>query len=279
MFITPRHLKLADWGHNEVVMDRLVLGVEINGQARAYPIQYIAYHHQVIDTIGGKPVMVTYCSVCRTGRVFEPIVKGKQNAFRLVGMDHFNAMFEDKTTGTWWRQVNGEAVAGPLKAQFLPEVESRQMTLAQWLALYPKSLVMQPDRSFTEEYMKLEKYEDGQGGKLTGSSRKSWANKSWVLGVESGGKNKAYDWNEFYRQRLICDSLGQKKIVLMLGEDGKSFAGFEYNGDDKPAIEGNMLRIGDTRYDMAGRAETEDAPVLKAIKTCQEFWHSWQCFH
>ena len=104
---------MANWGNNTVVIDRLVLGVQINGQARAYPIQYIAYHHQVTDTVGGKPIMVTYCSVCRSGRVFEPRISGKQDAFRLVGMDHFNAMFEDKTTGTWWRQVNGEAVAGP----------------------------------------------------------------------------------------------------------------------------------------------------------------------
>lgn len=279
MFISPRYLAMADWGHNVVVMNRLVLGVEINGQARAYPIQYIAYHHQVTDTVGGKPIMVTYCSVCRTGRVFEPTINGRQNTFRLVGMDHFNAMFEDKSTGTWWRQVDGEAVAGPLKGQFLPEVESRQMTLAQWLALYPQSLVMQPDPSFAGEYIELEKYEDGKGGKLTGTDKHSWRDKSWVLGVESGDINKAYDWNAFCKKRLICDSFGRKKIVVMLAEDAKSFAGFEYTGEGKPTLEGNMLKIGDERYDMAGRPEIEDGQVLKAVKTCQEFWHSWRYFH
>ena len=43
--------------------------------------------------------MVTYCTVCRTGRVFSPIVEGQPETFRLVGMDHFNAMFEDEGTG------------------------------------------------------------------------------------------------------------------------------------------------------------------------------------
>jgi hypothetical protein len=65
--------------------------------------------------------MITYCTVCRTGRVFEPVVNGKFEKFRLVGMDHFNAMFEDVTTKSWWRQVTGEAITGKLKGQQLPK--------------------------------------------------------------------------------------------------------------------------------------------------------------
>ncbi|MEZ4848709.1 MAG: hypothetical protein R3B93_08845 [Bacteroidia bacterium] len=62
------------------------------------------YHHQVLDTIGGKhimdlPVRLSY------RKDFEPVVNGKPEIFRLVGMDHFNAMFEDQTTKSWWRQV------------------------------------------------------------------------------------------------------------------------------------------------------------------------------
>ncbi|WP_199879948.1 DUF3179 domain-containing (seleno)protein [Arundinibacter roseus] len=81
--------------------------MEVNNQAHEYPIQNIEYHHQIQDTPGGKLIIVTYCTVCHTGRVFEPIVNGQLETFLLVGMDHFNTMFEDKTTGSWWRQVNG----------------------------------------------------------------------------------------------------------------------------------------------------------------------------
>ena len=52
-------------------------------------------------------------------------------------MDHFNAMLEDNTTKSWWRQVTGEAVAGKLKGQQLPEVYSTQTTLKHWLELHP----------------------------------------------------------------------------------------------------------------------------------------------
>lgn len=100
-------------------------------EASAYPIQFIGYHHQVRDTVGGQPVMVTYCTVCRTGRVFLPKVQGAAETFRLVGIDHFNAMLEDARTGTWWRQATGEAVGGPLRGEVLPEIASTQASLGE----------------------------------------------------------------------------------------------------------------------------------------------------
>ena len=98
MFKQPEQLLLVSADKNKVDSNRLIIGVSINGKAKAYPIRFLGYHHHVQDTVGGKLIMVTYCTVCRTGRVFEPLVNGKEEKFRLVGMDHFNAMLEDATT-------------------------------------------------------------------------------------------------------------------------------------------------------------------------------------
>jgi hypothetical protein len=43
-----------------VAEDDMVLAVELNGDAAAYPIRQVAYHHVVQDTLGGIPVLVTY---------------------------------------------------------------------------------------------------------------------------------------------------------------------------------------------------------------------------
>ncbi|HXI98346.1 MAG TPA: DUF3179 domain-containing (seleno)protein, partial [Gemmatimonadaceae bacterium] len=115
MFVAPASVTMLPADRNKVDTARLVVGIDVDGHARAFPIQFIGYHHQVRDTVAGKPVMVSYCTVCRTGRVFSPIVDGRSETFRLVGMDHFNAMFEDARTHSWWRQANGEAIAGPSK--------------------------------------------------------------------------------------------------------------------------------------------------------------------
>ena len=141
IFIAPASLDMEPVERNRVEMARLVVGIELGGDARAYPVQFIGYHHQVRDVVAGQPVLVSFCTVCRTGRVFRPIVRGKVESFRLVGMDHFNAMFEGARTGSWWRQANGEAIAGPLAGDTLPEIPSRQVMLAQWLALHWNRLV------------------------------------------------------------------------------------------------------------------------------------------
>lgn len=98
MFYQPRQKSMVGVGRNKVDTNQLVIGISMDGESKAYPIQIIGYHHQVKDTLHGKPIMVTYCTVCRTGRIFSPFVNNKYQLFRLVGMDHFNAMFEDEDT-------------------------------------------------------------------------------------------------------------------------------------------------------------------------------------
>jgi hypothetical protein len=122
IFYQPKTKRFATASESIIDQRQLVLGLYINGEAKAYPIEIIGYHHQVRDTVGGEPVMITYCTVCRTGRAFSPIVDGKAETFRLAGMDQFNAMFEDASTESWWRQVNGIAVAGPNKGKQLREI-------------------------------------------------------------------------------------------------------------------------------------------------------------
>src|SRR6478609_114929 len=162
MFKQPDNLIMKAKAENRMKDSTMVVGVEYNGEVKAYPLRFIVYHHQVRDTVGGKPMMITYCSVCRTGRVFEPTVKGQLENFRLVGMDHFNAMFEDVTTKSWWRQATGEAVTGPLKGEVLPEVESFQVRLDKLYELYPNAIVMQLDEPIKYKYDTLGKYERGK---------------------------------------------------------------------------------------------------------------------
>jgi hypothetical protein len=281
MFYQPTVLLMADSTANKVGLDKLVLGIEMNGQAKAYPIQYIGYHHQVRDTLGGEPVMVTYCTVCRTGRVFSPKVNGKPEDFRLVGMDHFNAMFEDATTKTWWRQVTGEAVAGPLKGAQLPELHATQTSLREWFALYPNSLVMQADSTFSEEYGYMDSYDFGpERGKLTRTDTLSWQEKSWVVGLAIGNASKAFDWNRLKQERVINDQVGEQPVVIALADDGKSFFAFER--PDAAAIfslKNDTLFNGEKSWNLLGKATEPAEQDLKKITAYQEFWHSWMTFH
>lgn len=289
MFYQPRVKSFSPANGNKVKEDKLVLGVEMNGEAKAYPLQLIGYHHQVRDTVGGTPVMVTYCTVCRTGRVFSPVVNGKMEDFRLVGMDHFNAMFEDATTKSWWRQVSGEAIAGPLKGTSLKEFPARQMTLAAWLRQYPSSTVLQPDTAFNEEYKGLANYDKGRSKSgLTKRDSLSWKPKSWVVGVAHGNTAKAYDWNELVAKRMIQDSLPRLPLLIILESDTASFHVWNRNVNGtvlrfQKAGEGQLLRDENTgsAWDAKGGCVfgVMKGTQLQPVQASQEFWHSWQTFH
>ncbi len=280
MFYQPSQVIQHNAAANKVAMDRLVIGVEANGEAKAYPIQYIGYHHQVRDVLGGRPVMVTYCTVCRTGRVFEPTVDGKPEVFRLVGMDHFNAMFEDNETGSWWRQANGEAIAGPLKGKMLPELASTQTSLSQWLKLHPNSKVMQPDPVYQAKYDSMSRYESGRvKSALTKSDTLSWKDKSWVVGIQAGGVAKAFDWNRLKKERIINNQVGNVPVALVLGADNNSFFAFEKGRNDPFTFRNDTIITPTSTYNLLGKRLTGTGSDLKRLNAYQEFWHSWRTFH
>ena len=245
--------------------ESLVIAVERNGDARAYPIELIGYHHQVLDTIGGEPVLVTYCTVCRTGRAWKPEVNGQPETFRLVGMDHFNAMFEDSRTGSWWRQATGECIEGPLKGQALEEVPSQQMTLGEFASLHPKGLVFQPDSNFTEEYAGLEGFDDGTTeSSLEYRDTASWQPKSWVVGVVHNGQARAYDWNDLQASPTILDTLGGQYLEVRSRTGNADFSAYGLTIDIHERSDGSGL---------------DSSVASRAIPAYQEFWHSWRTFH
>jgi hypothetical protein len=287
MFYQPAHKYFSGSTQNKIATDRLIVGVELQGIAKAYPIQLIGYHHQVADTIGDIPIMVTYCTVCRTGRVFHPEVNGKVETFRLVGMDHYNAMFEDATTKSWWAQATGECIAGPLKGTKLKEFPSDQVRLDAWLNEYPASMILQPDEKFKQQFDQMQSYDKGVSkGRLTKRDSASWKFKSWVVGVLYKNKARTYDWNMLVSNRIIEDSLTGLPLLLVLENDTASFHAFsrqysdatlkfKLNGDSLIDINTNSL------WNLNGiciEGKLKGGALTK-VAAYQEFLHSWEYFH
>jgi Protein of unknown function (DUF3179) len=279
LFKQPKQKLLTSADNNKVDLNRLVLGVSINNESKAYPIQYLGYHHHIQDTVGGKAILVTYCTVCRTGRVYEPMVNGKKEIFRLVGMDHFNAMLEDASTKSWWRQATGEAISGKLKGQKLPEVYSTQTSLTEWLLLHPDSKILQADPSFTKSYDSTMKFESGLSrSKLTGTDSLSWKEKSWVIGIKSGTERKAYDWNQLKQQRIIQDKMETTPILLVLAKDDKSFFAFKRPGSVEFSLQNDTILYNNRHFRIDGKG-IDTSGSLEPLQAYQEFWHSWSTFN
>jgi hypothetical protein len=289
MFYQPKQKIFVSAAADTTKKDKLVIGVAINNEAKAYPIEIIGYHHQVQDTIHGQPIIVTYCTVCRTGRVFSPLVNGKHEQFRLVGMDHFNAMFEDATTKSWWQQATGTAIAGDLKGKQLTEIPSAQMRLGDWLAIYPDTKILQPDSNYLNRYADLKGFDAGTiNGKLEHRDSLSGQDNSWVVGVSIRGKAKAYDWNELVTGKIINDSLAGIPLLITIEPNGKTFYVMNREFDQQvlqfvPTASKNLMEDSQTHSSWNLNGFCISGPLqgrqLQLLQAYQEFWHSCKHFH
>jgi len=289
MFYQPENKIFVSGTDNKVAAEKLIIGIVLNGEARAYPIEIIGYHHQVRDLVGGQEVMVTYCTVCRTGRVYDPIVNGEKENFRLVGMDHFNAMFEDERTGSWWRQATGESIAGKLKGTKLPEIFSEQMTLAAWTRKHPQTKTMQPDTVFLKQYKDLTGFDDGTiKSDLERRDENVFQFKSWVVAININSKSKAYDWNNLLKMKVINDDFEKTPILLVIENDNKSFHVWNRNVENETlqfALDENGINFRDLNtnslwnYDGICTEGVFIGKQLAKIKSSQEFYHAWLQFN
>jgi hypothetical protein len=289
MFLGAKNIDFKEATTDSTNKNKLIIGVTMNGKAKAYPIDIIGYHHQIQDSIDGQPIIVTYCTVCRTGRVYSPKINGIPQQFRLVGMDHFNAMFEDALTKSWWQQATGTAITGKLKGTQLVEIPAKQMRLSNWIEQHPSTVILQPDENFKKDYADLKGFDDGT---ITSSLEKrdtgSWKFKSWIVGINLNGKAKAYDWNYLVKKTLINDAIMETPIIITVEANQQSFYAFSslVNGvilQFSKTAEADKIIDLQTNSIWTRSGKCVEGPLngtqLKSIQAYQEFWHSWQYFH
>jgi hypothetical protein len=260
-----------------------VVGVDYIGVQKAYPVSMMFYHHQIPDEIGGHPIWVTYCGLCRAGRVYDLMVDGQPLTFSLVGAISFNAVFEDTNTGSWWRQETGEAVKGPLSGKALEDIPFEQMTLENWLARHPESQVLQYDPDFQRRYQFITKLMNHEAS-LPGWHRQETP--PLIIGVDSETGARGYDWNSLKKAKMVNDQLGSTPLLIMASDDGSS--AFAYNRN----VAGNSLefKMGDdglqdvqtqSRWDQFGRCISGDmkGTQLEKVQSYQQFLRAWVTFH
>ncbi|MCP3963561.1 MAG: DUF3179 domain-containing protein [bacterium] len=198
--------------------ETLVMGVASGGQAKAYPLRLLAYHHRLEDELDGEAIWVTYCSMCRTGKIFRPVVDDMQLDFDLVGAVRYNSIYRDRQTGSYWYQANGRGAAGPLEGKVLPELRADQMTLENWLLLHPESDVLQPDPAAADGYTMF-RFDTIDEVRSDPEKPPEW---QWVVGVAHDGEARGYPWSMLASRRLIQDQLGDLPLAIQLHSDGIS---------------------------------------------------------
>lgn len=133
-----------------------VISVEINGKAKAYPLNMLTMHEISNDSLGGVPILPSYCPLCNSSMVYDRRIKhnGKEILlnFEVSGMlRNSDMVMADKQTETWWQQLTGEAIVGELTNIQLDIIPSLVISVEEFFNRYPKGLILSPQTGTKSE--------------------------------------------------------------------------------------------------------------------------------
>ncbi|MEM7747022.1 MAG: DUF3179 domain-containing protein [Pseudomonadota bacterium] len=130
-----------------------IIGLTINGDARAYPLSVLMWHEIVNDTVGKKPVTVTYCPLCNAALVFDRTVNGQVLDFGTTGkLRNSDLVMYDRQSESWWQQFTGEAIVGEMLGTELVLVPSRLESFGEFKNRHPDGKVLVPNNPAARNY-------------------------------------------------------------------------------------------------------------------------------
>jgi hypothetical protein len=175
-----------------------LVALEIDGDARAYPVQVMIWHEIVNDTVGGVPVTVTYCPLCNSAVTFRREIRGVPTTFGTSGRLFASALvMYDRATETLWTHFDGKAVVGLLAGEMLEPIPSPLMSWGDFVSAYPTGKVLDPSATGHRRDYGRNPYVDydNEGSEpflFTGITDPRAASKLRVVGVELDGSATAF---------------------------------------------------------------------------------------
>jgi hypothetical protein len=252
----PRLVRIAEAG---LPPSTAVVGVARDGDARAYPIDLLALHEIVNDSLAGLPIAITWCPLCRTAVGFSRRAGRRVLTFRVSGLLRSrNLVLEDRETRTLWTQIDGRAVRGRLRGETLDRVVVTHTSLERWRREHPRSLVLPIEGSRFAERLR------SNGIRLT----------------QYGPEEAASPYSAYYQKaplyfgRRPIKGLSPFALVLGFGDVAIPL-GRLAAGAHVVRVRGRMLRLVWRPLELDARLYDGGRRVDATVS----YWFAWAAFH
>ncbi len=271
--------------------DDLVVGIEVDGEARAYPLRVLNVHEIVNDEIGGRPVAVTYCPLCRSGLVFDRRVGGETLSFGVSGkLLNANLVMYDRETETYWSQLNGTAVVGPLVPRELTIVPSTITTWGEWQEAHPGTSVLSRETGvYPKATYGSNPYsgyaESDRVGFGVGSVDDRLESKTIVYGVTVGNTSRAYPETRVKEEDVVNDEVGDVPVLIVENQQDGGVEVFVREVEGEPLRfsleDGQLVDDAGNRWRFDGEAQSgpHRGTQLDRLNSHGVFWFAWSEFH
>ncbi len=283
-----------------------VLALEVSGEARAYPLQILIWHEIVNDTIGGRPVAVTYCPLCNSGLVFDRVVDGRTLDFGTSGkLYRSDLLMYDRQTHSLWAQMEGRAVVGERAGTRLAPIPANTISYEDFKAAYPAGRVLSRETGHERSYGRnpYAAYDrpDSAPFLFKGEPDRRLPPKQRIVGIIVASSPRAYPWSTLETLGVIHDAVGGEPLVLfhrpgaVSALDDSEIAHSRVvgaTGAFSPAVDGRVLsfervpegfrdRETGSTWTLVGHAVM--GPLagkrLRPIPHVDAFWFAWAAFH
>ena len=246
----PKFVSLQD--ADEWIEDNeLVLAIIYKGVKRVYPLQIMVWHEIVNDNIAGDPVLITYCPLCGSGIAYEGKINGEAVEFGTSGkLYNSNLVMYDRKTDSYWSQIDGLAIVGPLTGTKLTPISIDTVVWRDWKAEHPDSEVLSQNTGFSRSYGR-----DPYGSyyensfiwfPVEGEDNRIHP-KTVIFGIEINGVHKAYKEEDLAELKEIKDKINNVNIKL--------------------------------ERDNAGAIKITNLDTNEEIVKERDFWFAWYAFH
>ena len=196
----------------------------------------------------------------------------------------------DRETGSWWQQITGKAIYGPLKGSALELVPSDELTFGEWKAEVSDGKVLAPVPKYTKEYDSKWEPEVAKLPVVISFPGTELKSRDVVVGVDIGGDARAYPWDVVLKRSPIVDHLHGTPLLLVVGPDGKSFRMFISRVDGEATefflkSETKDWALLDTatasEWNFQGCATSGPSlgKCMDRIPALKDYWFDWRNYH
>ncbi|NDJ59658.1 MAG: DUF3179 domain-containing protein [Chloroflexi bacterium] len=196
-----------------------VIKVEINGEAKAYPLSVLIWHEIANDELGGVPIAATFCPLCNSAIVFDRTVRDEVLDFGVSGnLRNSDLVMYDRQTESWWQQFTGEALVGEYTGTNLEIIPSLVIGFGQFAEQYPEGLVLSRDTGASRNYgaNPYVGYDQTSDPFLfEGEVDRRLPATAHVLAGMIGGEAVAYPFDSLVREVVINDTVGGRPVVAL----------------------------------------------------------------
>jgi len=218
-------------------------------------------------------------------------VDGVALRFHLAGINNQNFLMRDEQTGTYWQQISGLAVAGPLRGRRLMLVAADELSFSLWKKEQPAGTVLKDAARFVPGYApKNWDVRMAKAPTVISYAQPGLGARDLMLGVHASGASRAFPYSAIVKEKLIADRVGAQAVVVVLGPDNRSVRVFERRIPGVPGTP-QFYRLTDGPFLMDAETGSEwnfqgcavagklKGVCLARVEAIKDYWFDWRNYN